>query len=92
MVLRYEDLMEDPTRALDEVGRLLGVDLRELARRVAEGGEFSTRHKIAGNRLRMEGSVRLRRDTEWRERLSTRDRATVRAVAGSLMRRYGYRA
>lgn len=92
MVLRYEDLTEDPVRALGDVGRLVGVDVGDLAGRIADGGELPTRHKIAGNRLRMQGSVRLRRDTEWKERLPKHDRVTVRAITGLLMRRYGYRA
>ena len=90
--IRYEDFLADPARVLDVVGRVLGADLTELGKRVAAGEPLTSGHKVAGNRLRMQGSIRLRPDTEWRGRLAPRDRATVRAVAGPLMWRYGYRS
>jgi Sulfotransferase family len=90
--IRYEDFLADPARVLDVVGRVLGADLSELGKRVAASEPLTSGHRVAGNRLRMHGSIRLRPDTEWRERLAPRDRATVRALAGLLMWRYGYRS
>ena len=89
--VRYEDLTADPARVLDVVGRVIEVDLGVVAKRLESGEEFTAGHQVAGNRLRMQGSIRLRADTEWRERLAPRDRAVVRALAGPLMWRYGYR-
>jgi hypothetical protein len=90
--IRYEDLLADTPRVLEVVGRLLGVDLGELAKRVAAGEPLTSGHAVAGNRLRMQEAIRLRADVEWRERLDARDRATVRAIAAPLMWRYGYRS
>jgi hypothetical protein len=90
--IRYEDLLADPADVLHVAGRVLGVDLDELAKRLESGEEFTSAHQVAGNRLRMQGAVRLRPDTEWRAGLGPRDRAAVRAIAGPLMWRYGYRS
>ena len=90
--VRYEDFLADPARVLDVIGRVLDVDLTELAKRVVAEEPLTSGHKVAGNRLRMQEAIRLRADVEWRERLSSRDRATVRAIAAPLMWRYGYRS
>jgi hypothetical protein len=88
--LTYEALVEDPAGSIERVGRLLGVDLSALGLRVAAGEPMAAGHTIAGNRVRMRGSVRLQADVEWRDRLSSSDRAVVTAIAGPLMSHYGY--
>lgn len=93
MRLRYEDFVSDPAATLHRLGELGGFDPTALAELVA--GEFQTRgdrHTIAGNRLRMKRSLRIKQDTSWRENLGAGDRAIIAAIAGGLMRAYGYRA
>ena len=89
--LTYEAFLADPAGSLVGIGQLIGADLTELGRRAAARHAMPAGHTIAGNRVRMEGTVRLQRDDEWRERLAPADRATVAAIAGPLMRHYGYR-
>lgn len=87
--VRYEDLARDPARALGDIGRLCGIDLGPLGERAASGEELRIGHTVAGNRLRMKGSFRLRFDEQW-QGLSTRDERLLRLVAGPFLRRYGY--
>jgi Sulfotransferase family len=89
-VLTYEAFLADPAEALTEIGRQIGVDLSGLGARAARGDAMAAGHTIAGNRLRMQGSVRLSPDVEWKERMSSADRTVVRAIAGPLMSHYGY--
>lgn len=90
--VRYEDFAADPVTFLAPVGRITGVDLGEVARSAAAGEPFAVGHTVAGSRLRMAGSIRLRLDERWRQNLSQRQRMLFRLVAGRYLKRYGYRA
>lgn len=88
--VRYEDLMRDPPAALASLEGVVGHRLASVGERAARGEAFSTGHTIAGNRVRMEGEVRLRSRGSWRDGLEDRDRRLFRFLAGPIMRRYGY--
>lgn len=88
--LRYEDLITQPGVELRRIGELVGMDLEPLAVAVAGGQPMTVGHTIAGNRLRMAGSVQLRPDVEWVEKLTWREQAACWALAGWLMKAYGY--
>ncbi len=88
--IRYEDLMRDPSGALASLAGVVDHGLEPIGERAARGEAFSTGHTIAGNRVRMEGEVRLRPREGWRNGLEDRDRRLFRLLAGPVMRRYGY--
>lgn len=88
--IQYEELIDHPRRALAEIGRVAGFDLDALGQTVAAGEPVPVGHVIAGNRLRMAGQIKLRRDVEWLSRLASGDRRLCWALTGWLMRRYGY--
>ncbi len=88
--VRYEDLMSDPRSALGRIGTLTGLDLTQLGEAVATGGSVPVGHPVAGNRLRMGGSVQVQPDEMWRGLMARRQRSEVRALAWPWMRRYGY--
>lgn len=88
--VRYEDLMRDPPGALASLEGVVGHRLASVGERAARGEAFSTGHTIAGNRVRMQGEVRLRSRGSWRDGLEDRDRRLFRLLAGPVMRRYGY--
>ena len=90
LTVRYEDLMADHGATLEKLGRLMGLDYEPVIRAIYSGEPLEVGHTIAGNRLRMAGSIRLRPDMEWVHKLSDRDKALVRTLAGWHMRRYGY--
>ena len=91
ILLRYEDFVGDTAMALSRVSRLVGVDYEEVARRLREGEELEVGHTVAGNRVRMQGRIRLRPDTEWRSALTGRDRELVESICRVRLERYGYR-
>lgn len=88
--VRYEDLVSDPDAELERIGRVLGIDFARVARGLVEGEPIAVGHTVAGNRVRMEGAIRLRPDLEWQEKLSVGDKRSFWRRAGWLARRYGY--
>jgi hypothetical protein len=88
--VRYEDLVTDPAPTLTEVGQLLDLEMGSLAERLVSGQEMSIGHPVAGNRLRMSGSLRLRPDLGWRDHLTPADCRHFWRLAGRTARRYGY--
>jgi Sulfotransferase family len=89
--LRYESFVRNPKGALDEIGDLMGLDMTELAEAVSAGEPLRVGHDIGGNRMRMSKDVRVRPDAgRWGSVLSAREQRMSWAVAGWLMRSYGY--
>ena len=68
----------------------MGLDYEPVTRAIYSGEPLKVGHTIAGNRLRMAGSIRLHPDMEWVHKLSARDKSLVRTLAGWHMGRYGY--
>ena len=91
LFLRYEDFVGAPDRALDRIGRMVGLDMTELKAAVADRRPMAVKHTIEGNRLRFANQVRLRgEDREWTTCLSPGRRGVVETLLASRMRRYGY--
>jgi sulfotransferase family protein len=88
--LRYEDLVRQPSETMNRIGALLDCDLAEIGRRAVLGESFRVEHTIAGNRLRMQGKVRLRMDSDWHDQLSLLDQSLCGALTGWLAKLYGY--
>jgi hypothetical protein len=92
MRLRYEDFVADPSGALQRIGSLLDVDLRELAEAASSGEPMEAGHNVGGNRTKKSGVITLRPDAqEWRETLTPAEQRLAWASMGWLMRRYGYK-
>jgi hypothetical protein len=88
--IRHEDLVRDPEQVLSRLQSSLELDLQDVISQVLHGEAVPVGHQIAGNRLRMQGAVRLRGDGEWITALPAKDRNTCWRIAGRLARRYGY--
>jgi hypothetical protein len=88
--VRYEDLTQLPAETMKRIGTLLDCDLDDIGRQAALGESFRIEHTIAGNRLRMEGKVRLKMDSDWQDELSLADRCVCAALTGWLAKVYGY--
>lgn len=89
--LRYEDVSRDPRRALEPVLRMMGMPSERLP--IDDSGEASIplTHTVAGNPNRLRhGTVRIATDDLWLDAISRRDKAVVTAMAGPLLRHYGY--
>ncbi|MHB8899576.1 MAG: hypothetical protein ACYC6Y_12585, partial [Thermoguttaceae bacterium] len=89
--VRYEDLIAHPEVELKRIGDLAGMGMECLVTAVAAGSPMTIGHTIAGNRVRMSGSVQLRPDVEWMEKLTWGEQAACWGVVGWLMMAYGYR-
>ena len=89
--VRYEDLIERPGAELNRVLAHLGEDLlsaSEMATRTLPPG---VAHTVSGNPMRFKkGSIELRLDLEWQERMASRQRLLVSALTWPLLLRYGY--
>jgi len=90
MLLRYEDYLADLPGALAPLAPFLGLAPDDLRARLTATDSFPPGHAIAGNRVRMNGAIRLRADTAWHEGLGAKERARVWRVAGGLLTELGY--
>lgn len=89
--IRYEDYVTDPDRTLAEVGDWLGIDLTAVRTTLREGGALPMRHVIAGNRVRLTGEVRLRRELAVPKSLPRGVTALFWSFGGWLALALGYR-
>jgi hypothetical protein len=87
LTVRYEDLCRDPGAWLNRLYWFMGV---------AEIGPPATvesaEHHVLGNRIRLNGNLRITLDEKWRDSLSRADQDRILAVAGTLNEQLGYTA
>jgi hypothetical protein len=91
MLVRYEDFMLQTLPVLQKIGNFIGVDLLSVQQAIKQEEKLHFGHTIAGNRVRMQGELRLRFDQDWLRHLSPRDRRVTEIMSGWLMARYGYK-
>lgn len=87
---RYEDLSVNTEPVLRGIADFLGLDFSDIIARLATGGSLKVGCTFGGNRMRMSGEVRLRLDTDWKQKLSPKEQRTLSRMCGWLMRKYGY--
>ncbi|MFN7151081.1 MAG: sulfotransferase [Microthrixaceae bacterium] len=90
--LRYEDLVAEPAGALARSWAALDLPGEGLVPVTPAGTiELHGTHSVAGNPMRFRrGTTALQVDDAWRDRLSTRDRRLVEAVAWPALHHFGY--
>lgn len=88
--MRYEDFVAEPQVQLQRLSQVCGLDYSATAQALLVGAPLKVEHPIAGNRMRMKGSVTLKPDWEWRDRLPVRDRVICWLCAGWLLLAFGY--
>lgn len=85
MTLRYEDLCEDPQKALSTVCEFMNVAYESTML------EFqSAEHHIIGNKMRVCRNQEIRLDESWRDRLSESEKRNIWGVVGKYAGRFGY--
>lgn len=91
-LLRYEDFVEDPVTSLRTLGQFCGFDAEPLVTRVVNGEEFHVGHVVGGNRVRLDGKLKLRPPAKRRygDRLRRRHRLLFMLLGGWLQRLYRY--
>jgi hypothetical protein len=90
LLVRYEDFMLDTRTVLERIGNFIGADMASLQRVIDEGEKLYFGHTAAGNRVRMQGELKLKFDQEWTQKLPPQDRRMTEILSGWLMTRYGY--
>jgi len=89
--VRYEDFIADPARVLARIGSFVHLDLSGVAASVAAGESFPPGHVVAGNRMRLAGGVRVKRENgATAPNLLPADRRVFRWVAGWYSKLNGY--
>jgi hypothetical protein len=88
--LRYEVFVANPRESLERILGLVGVTA-ELPLASERELRLGVSHTVSGNPNRFEtGPVELRPDREWKDKMSTRDKALVTVLTTPLLQRYGY--
>lgn len=91
ILLRYEDLRDQPAAALARIGTSFGLDLSDSVAKLEAGTPLGVQHIIGGNDVRLEAGLRFDPKKESKRPPLPRwvERVTV-AFCWPLMRRYGY--
>jgi hypothetical protein len=91
LMVRYEDLVEEPQAIVHQILQLVGEEATELPFVTDHEIELSVSHTVSGNPNRFTtGLVQLRSDQQWRRRMKRRERALVVTLTLPLLLRYGY--
>lgn len=90
MRVRYEDFASDPVAVMQQIGAFLDLDLHQIGSSLKDGEPVGPGHQVAGNRLRMNGSVALSKDESWRARMPAGQQVSFERLCGWMLRRYGY--
>ncbi len=85
LTLKYEELCADPTEAMNNVHRFLGVTPFTLPEVVDPCA-----HHVIGNRMRLRGPIRISLDETWRDTLSRDELEATLCIAHDLNERLGY--
>ncbi len=91
--LRYEDLVREPARCVDDTLAELGLGDGIEDYPFLNGREMALAadHTVSGNPVRFQsGSVKLRLDREWQDKMTSADRRLVTAMTAPLLLKYGY--
>jgi hypothetical protein len=90
--IRYEDLVTAPRETLESVTKLVGADTTQIPASPDGRLRLDPVHVFSGNPSGFDfGTINLRADNEWREKLALKDWLIVTTLTAPLLRRYGYR-
>jgi len=89
--LRYEDFVDRPEQALQQICTFVGetISLEELE--VIQNQTLCENHAVAGNPVRFQQNQSpIRNDDAWQEGMNTLQKFQVDCLTGLLSRKYGY--
>lgn len=90
ILVRYEDFVDRPREIIGRICALIGADAGELIAAIGKECELTPGHQMAGNRIRMEGAIRLDADYAWRSELSWPQKFGIWLLASPAACTYGY--
>ena len=90
-MLRYEDFVAEPQKALARVLELVGEEAAPRPRVVEHKVKLGVNHNVWGNPSRFRtGTVEIRPDREWAYRMKPGDKKLIGLLTLPLLVRYGY--
>ncbi len=91
LCIRYEDFVCLTNDVLMQIGGIIGLSFENVIDAVKRGDELYVRHKISGNRVRMQKNISLKLNNEWIEILTDKDKKIFWMIAGKTAMRFGYK-
>jgi len=67
--VKYEDLMQNPSKTLEEIQEFLEIDLSSVINKIVDRKPLTVGHMLGGNRLRFNKTIYLNFDEEWKVKL-----------------------
>jgi hypothetical protein len=90
-LVRYEDFVKQPHATLERIVELVGEDPSRIPPMREGTFDIAGTHTVSGNPGRFRsGSIEVRPDTRWLQRLGPVPKAAATTIALPLLRRYGY--
>jgi len=90
-LIRYEDVVSQPRKALSHLLASLGVANPNLDFIDDRNIKLGVDHTVSGNPIRFQhGVIEVRPDTEWRHKMLTSHRVIVSVLTWPLLLKYGY--
>ncbi len=86
----YEEFLNDSNKAMKLIGDFIDLDMEEVSKKLNDGFSPIQSHKAAGNRLRMQKKIILKKDMEWETKLSSFDKNILKFCSYPLLKKYGY--
>lgn len=88
IVVCYEDFIVNPEKSLSRIGQLIDEDFNKVIVSLQNDNLNAAGHIIAGNRLRMMPTIKLKIDNEWKTRLLLYERLYIWIISGWMLSRY----
>jgi len=87
----YEDFIDDPEGTILQICEKIGEPISSLDFLRGQMADLGATHTVAGNPNRFDlGSVQIKPDMEWVEKMRPRDKAVTVAITWPLLMYYGY--
>lgn len=90
ILVNYEDLATQPEKTLSAICDMAEIDSQPVIDVINSDVAPKDAHIMAGNQLRKQKSIRIKLNTEWKEKLSKAQKRTFLSIAGRTLSRYGY--
>lgn len=91
MMLRYEDLIQDPTGSIERVLEIADEQAADISHVRSHEVVLAGNHTVSGNPGRFQtGKITLALDEAWRRDMSDKDRRTVERITRPARESFGY--
>lgn len=90
--IQFESLLREPEMVMKKIGEWCHLDMASVVTKLQENDKFTVGHLVAGNRLRFESTLQLKRRPTHQGgyQLWPHQRYFFRLIGGRLQQRYGY--